>query len=90
MYISSMMFKYLLFILLILFKTTFAYSEIVNDIKVSGNDRVSKETVILFSDIKKGDDIDNSTLNKSRKNLYETNFFDDVKLSFETIWLLSC
>ena len=83
-----MMFKYLLYILLILLKTTFAYAEIVNDIKVSGNDRVSKETVILFSDIKKGDDIDNSTLNKSLKNLYETNFFDDVKLSFENQILL--
>ena len=88
MYISSMMFKYLLYILLILFKTTFAYSEIVNDIKVNGNDRVSKETVILFSDIKKGDDIDNSTLNKSLKNLYETNFFEDVKVSFDNQVLL--
>ena len=83
-----MMFKYLLYILLILFKTTFAYSEIVNDIKVNGNDRVSKETVILFSDIKKGDDINNSTLNKSLKSLYETNFFEDVKVSFDNQVLL--
>ena len=88
MYISSRMFKYLTYILLILFNTTFVYSEIVNDIKVNGNDRVSKDTVILFSDIKKGDDIDNSILNKSLKNLYETNFFDDVKLSFENQILL--
>ena len=88
MYISSRMFRYLLYILLIFFNTTFAYSEIVNDIKVNGNDRVSKDTIILFSEIKKGDDIDNSLLNKSLKNLYETNFFDDVKVSFENQILL--
>ncbi len=88
MYISSRMFRYLLYILLIFFNTTFAYSEIVNDIKVNGNDRVSKDTVILFSDIKKGDDIDRSILNKSLKNLYETNFFEDVKVSFENQILL--
>ena len=88
MYISSRMFKYLLYILLIFLSTTFAYSEIVNDIKVNGNDRVSKDTIILFSDIKKGDDIDKSILNKSLKNLYETNFFEDVKVSFENQILL--
>ena len=88
MYISSRMFRYLLYILLIFFSTTFAYSEIVNDIKVNGNDRVSKDTIILFSDIKKGDEIDKSILNKSLKNLYETNFFEDVKVSFENQILL--
>ena len=82
------MFRYLLYILLIFFSTTFAYSEIVNDIKVNGNDRVSKDTIILFSDIKKGDEIDKSILNKSLKNLYETNFFEDVKVSFENQILL--
>ena len=77
------MFKILVYSLLVIFKTTLLYSEVVNDIKVSGNDRVSKETVILFSEIKKGDDIGSSELNQSLKKLYETNFFEDVKISID-------
>ncbi len=83
MYISSLMFKILVYSLLVIFKTTLLYSEVVNDIQVSGNDRVSKETVILFSEIKKGDDIGSSELNQSLKKLYETNFFEDVKISID-------
>ena len=77
------MFKILVYSLLVIFKTTLLYSEVVNDIQVSGNDRVSKETVILFSEIKKGDDIGSSELNQSLKKLYETNFFEDVKISID-------
>ena len=58
-------------------------AEIVNKIEIKGNDRVSKTTIINFSKINKGDDINSDTLNKSLKSLYETNFFEDVNIDFQ-------
>ena len=83
MYISSMMLRFLVYILIALINTSIVFAEIVNDIKVKGNNRVSTETIIVFSDIKKGDDVTNTILNKSLKELYSTNFFKDVKIVLE-------
>ena len=52
MYISSKMPKLLIFILLFTFKLSVVSSEIINEIRVEGNNRVSEKTVINFSDIK--------------------------------------
>ena len=83
MYINPMMLR-LLFIAFIFFlKINYLSAEIVNDFKVKGNDRVSSETIYIFSKIKKGDDITDNDLNDALKRLYKTNFFEDVKLNFE-------
>ena len=83
MYISFMMFRVVLITLFITIKSRLLFAEIINDISVSGNERVSKETIINFSELNKGDDVFTKDLNKSLKNLYETNFFEDVKLSIK-------
>ena len=67
-------------IILILFLFKSAYSEIINEIKIYGNDRISKETILMFSDIKLKENLDSENLNKILKNLYNTNFFKDVSL----------
>ncbi len=67
--------------LLFLFLTFKAYSESVNEINVVGNDRVSAETIILFSGFKDKDKVNPEILNSIIKNLYSTNFFSDVKVS---------
>ena len=46
-----------------------------------GNDRISKETVILFSEPKLNEDID-TDLNNAIKKLYETSFFDNISIDF--------
>jgi len=56
-------------------------AEIVNKIIITGNDRISKETIILFGDIKKDTDINNVKLNNILKNLYDTNFFSNVQVN---------
>ena len=71
MYISSIMYKLLIFIVLISIKINFAFAEIIDEIKILGNKRVSKETIINFSEIKKGDDVTNNILNNSLKELIE-------------------
>ena len=75
-------------IILILFLFKSAYSEIINEIKIFGNDRISKETILMFSDIQVKENLDSGNLNKILKNLYNTNFFKDVSLKIENNILL--
>ena len=58
-----------------------ANSEIVKEINITGNKRVSNETIKLYGDIKINQDYSDKDLNRILKNLYETEFFDDVKVS---------
>jgi outer membrane protein insertion porin family len=68
-----------IFILFLLFSST-AIAEIINEIKVSGNNRVTNETIINFSDLNVGDDATDELLNNSLKELYSTDFFENISL----------
>ena len=63
--------------------TTYSLSDEVNKIDVIGNDRVSEETIIMFSSVSINDDLDNKILNDILINLYETEFFKDVSVKFK-------
>ena len=67
-----------LFFLLLFLNSVFA--ETIKKINVSGNERISKETIILFGEIDLNEDFSEHTLNKILKNLYNTNFFEDIKI----------
>ena len=71
---------YTTIIIFILIKNS--YSEIINDIKIIGNDRIPKETIILFSKVSIIDEINVSDINEILKNLYNTNFFKEVSVAF--------
>ncbi len=58
-------------------------AETVKNINIIGNERVSNETILLFSSIKIGDKITNDKLNQIVKDLYDTNFFDNISTKFE-------
>ena len=78
------MFKILIkSILIYLFFTTFVFSEVIKNIDMSGNKRISKETILVLSDIQIGEDFDNDKINNSLKKLYETNFFKDIKINLD-------
>ena len=79
----KLMIKYFLFIFIFCLKLTFTNAEIVKSISVIGNDRITNETVIIFAKINIGDDLIVNDLNKIIENLYETNFFKNVKVNFE-------
>ena len=72
--------KILLFITFQFFILSKTYSEIIDKFEIRGNERVSDETIIMFSKLKLGDDITLDKLNDSFKNLYETNYFKDVEI----------
>ena len=57
-------------------------SEIVRKIEISGNERISSETIKLFANVELSENINNKDLNDILKNLYDTNFFKDISLEF--------
>ena len=59
------------------------YSEILKDVKIINNKRVSKQSILSFGNIKIGKDYNQSQLNIILKDLYDTNFFSDIKLNLE-------
>lgn len=59
----------------------FSYAENFSEIKIIGNERISSETVIMFSGLQLGNDLNENDLNNSIKALYSTDYFKDVKIS---------
>ena len=74
-------FSYILLVFLITISTSF--SEIVKSINVTGNERVSKETIIMFSNINIGDNISSNEINLVLKNIYDSQFFNNVIVEFK-------
>ena len=58
-------------------------SEVIKEIKVINNERISKETIQIFSNIKVGEDYDQNDLNRILKEIYDTNFFSNVSLEIK-------
>jgi len=63
--------------------TTNVNSEVVNNIDISGNKRISKETILVLGNIRLNKDFTENDLNNTLKKLYDTNFFSNISLSIE-------
>ena len=66
-----------LFIILLILKFAFsnAYGDIINNVEVKNNKRITKETIITFGGIELGKDYNQEQLNDILLDLYSTNFF---------------
>ena len=69
-----------LIIIALLFSFSVSNSEVYEEIEVQGNERLSVETVIMFSGLNLSDDLTINDLNSSIKKLYKTNYFKDIKI----------
>ena len=58
-----------------------AYAEKIEKIIISGNERISSETIIIFGEINLDEDFNDRKLNLILKNLYKTNYFEDIKIN---------
>ena len=56
-------------------------ADIIRNIKVEGNERISDQTIKMFADIQIDQDINEEKINLIIKKLYETNFFKNVSIS---------
>ena len=61
------------------------YAKVYQDLKVEGNERLSVETVVMFSGINIKNDLSDDDLNKAIKKLYKTNYFSDIKIFTENV-----
>ena len=64
-----------------IFVITISYAEIVKEVKVVGNVRVSSETIVLFGDIRVNEDYNAQKINELSKQLYDTNFFSYLEIN---------
>jgi len=74
--------KIILFFLLFFFTIKNSYASQIKDFKISGNERITNETIVLFSGYKINDPIDETSINQMIKNLYETSFFKNISIKF--------
>ena len=77
----NFMIKYFLFFIICFIKINFVNAEIIKSISVNGNQRITDETIIIFSKVNIGDDLIINDLNKIINNIYETDFFEDVSVN---------
>ena len=74
----------ILFIFVMIFAMIKSVSaEIVNQIIINGNKRVSNETILVYGEIKKNANYSEIDLNRILKNLYSTEFFEDVEVNLK-------
>ena len=77
--------KFLQIILLLFYFKTFfinyAFSDTIKNFVIQGNDRVSNETIVMFSNLDIGENFDQDKLNAALKELYFTDYFSDVSIS---------
>ena len=76
--------KIILFIIFFTFVlSSWLRAEIIDKINITGNERISKETIKMFSGVSIQDDLSESDLNGILKKLYNTNFFDLVSVKIK-------
>ncbi len=74
--------KFCLYLILIFYLTiNISFSEKINSINVSGNERIPDETIIMFANIPEDLDVEINDINLILKNIYESNFFKNVKVN---------
>jgi outer membrane protein insertion porin family len=68
------------FLLNLLLFSSFSFSEIIKKIEITGNNRISNETILMFSKVDTGQSINNNKINQILKDLYNSNFFRNVSV----------
>ena len=73
--------KIILYIILLTFFVFNVRAEIIKDIKINGNQRISQETISVLGNISLNEDYSEIALNKILKNLYDSNFFKNISIN---------
>ena len=75
-FLLSFLFNFLVF-------SSFSFSEIIKKIEITGNNRISDETILMFSKVDTGQSVKNNKINQILKDLYNSNFFNNVSVKIE-------
>tara|TARA_B100001250_G_scaffold288276_1_gene250069 strand:+ start:1278 stop:3524 length:2247 start_codon:yes stop_codon:yes gene_type:complete len=82
-----MIFKLKILIKILLFSLILSQEVLAEKIKkitIIGNERISKETIIMFSDLKLNKETSTNDLNNSIKKLYETGYFEKINIEIKS------
>ena len=78
------MFKFIIQLILFSFFLIFSsYSKNYEKIIINGNERISNETILVFSEIQDSKALDENSINEILKKLYNSGFFKDVIVKIE-------
>jgi outer membrane protein insertion porin family len=78
------MFKnFLLICLIYITSLSLSLAETVSKIEISGNKRLTKKAIILFSKVQLNEDYNSTVLNSTLKELYQTDFFKSVNINLK-------
>jgi len=65
---------------IIFFLTNFSLAEVIRNVEVFGNKRISKESIIVFGEIKYNLNYNDNDLNNILKKIYDSKFFKKIDL----------
>ena len=81
---TNTLLKSILYILIfIIFLTKNSFAKSIEQIEILGNQRIPDETILMFSDVNLDEIINEEKLNEILKNLYNSNFFENVNVSIK-------
>ena len=75
--------KCILLVLFLSFSSSYINAEIINNVIIEGNKRVSDETIKIYGQINDYKKYSEKNANEILKNLFNTGFFEDINLSYE-------
>ena len=71
---------YIFIVAILCFSNTNSLAEVINKVEVKGNERISKETIVIYGDIAIGKDYTQTDIGLLIKKLYDTTFFSNIKV----------
>jgi outer membrane protein insertion porin family len=73
--------KFIILKILFVFFTTISFAEVIKDVKIFGNKRLSKESIVVLGGINFNQNYEDTDLNNILKDIYKTNFFKKIDLN---------
>ena len=70
-------------VLFLIIFSVHSFAEIIKDISIKGNKRISKETIVVLGQIEFNQNYESNDLNKILKNLYDSKFFKNITLNLK-------
>ena len=78
------MFKFFIHLTILSFFLTFSsYAKNYERIIINGNERISSETILVFSEISEDQSLNENSINNILKKLYKSGYFKDVSVKIE-------
>ena len=78
------MIKKITYLIFFLFIFSIAKAEIIKEIIIEGNNRISDETIRVYGEIELNKNFTENEINKVLNNLYSTDFFENIEIQFKS------